>query len=178
MACALLSSACSTPMSSLEILDYRDGGDARRYRETFDEAFFDVDAQGNMDVVLRRADPGSENPGLDITQVVHIHTVWRSVPGTTVAERTQINATVTYHVIHGNVGASFEGAGSVFFTQSRHRDALEGTIDLAVLIPTRRLGGGSAIFSRAEISGAFYARKNRRKLVRIINDSERLFPRR
>ncbi len=166
---------CSARNSTFQITDYRQGAQAKRYRETMDEAYYDFDAQGNVDIVLRRSQPAQSDPQHDITQVIHIRTVWRSIPGETVAERTQLNGTIRYHIVHGGVGATFEGAGSVFYRLDRSEESLSGSLDQALLRPKRRLGAGSDIFKRAELAGRFQATRDRRRVVRIINDMERLF---
>ncbi|UCE61243.1 MAG: hypothetical protein JSU63_05735 [Phycisphaerales bacterium] len=166
---------CAARSSTFDILDYREGGPARRYRETMKEAYFDVDGQGNVDIVLRRSEPGLEDSTTDIAQVIHLRTVWRSIPGNTVAERAQINGTVRYHILQGGIGATFEGAGAIFCTLDQEKNALSGTLDRALLKPTRRLNAGADIFKHAQLTGAFRARRDHRRVARIINDMERLF---
>lgn len=165
--------ACSVQSTTFQVIDHREPGDARTYSETFDEAYFDLDPHGNVDLVLRRG--GDANPGESITQVIHIKSFWRSIPGETVAHRSQINATVVYHIVVGRTGATFEGAGSVFFRHDRKKDVLTGSLDLAFLRPTRELVAGNPLFRRAELSGEFRAARNPRRVVRIINDMNQLF---
>ena len=171
----LFTSGCVTRTSTFQIVDYRKPGDAARYQEAFDEAYYNLDGEGNMDIVLRRIEPTRAGRTSDLTQVIHLRTVWRSIPGRTVAERTQINGTVSYLIVHGRTGAAFEGAGSVFFREDRGKDTLRGSLDQAILKPTRSLPEGGHLFHRAELSGEFRAVRDRRKVVRIINDMNRLF---
>lgn len=166
---------CRAPSTAFEIVDYRQPGDARRYRETFDEAYYYVDDHGNLDLVLRRCTPAGGTSSHGITQVIHMRTVWRSIPGTTVAHRSQINATVSYLIVSGSMGGSFEGAGSVFFDQRKGEDVITGSLDLAILRPKRRLLSGEDLFKRAELTGTFTARRDPRRVVRIINEMNRLF---
>lgn len=166
---------CSARTSTFEIVDYRESGQPKRYRETFNEAYYDVDPHGNVEIVFRRSEPSEADPDREITQVVHIRSVWRSIPGWTVAHSTQINGTVGYLILTGRVGATFEGAGSVFFNENHRKNRLKGTLDLALLRPTRRLAGGNPIFERAELKGKFRAKRDRRRLVRLVNDMNRLF---
>jgi hypothetical protein len=158
-----------------EITDYRDPGGPKLYRETFDEAYYTIDDHGNVDLVLRRATESKSNPEHEVIQVVHIRSVWRSIPGETVAHRTQINATVVYHIISGRVGGTFEGAGSVFFKEDKRRGMLTGTLDLARLRPKRRLVADSSLFKLAELCGEFRATRDPRRVVRTINEMNRLF---
>lgn len=170
---------CAGSGSVFEIVDYRPDAPPRRYQEVFSEAFYEFDGTGNVDVVLRRSQPGAGQPDLAITQIIHMRSLWRSIPGETVADRTQINGTVTYCIISGNLGATFEGAGSLFFTHNERRDILEGSLELAMLRPTRQLTSTSDFFDKAELSGRFTARRDGRRVARIVNDIERRFgPRR
>ncbi len=166
---------CSVRPSGFEIVDYQDGGVAKRYSETFDEAYYDLDPQGNVNIVLRR-EGGREGAGRsEVKQIICIRGVWRPVPGRTGTHSTQINATVSYYIVGGRIGDTLEGAGSVYFTQNRKEDTLSGTLEHAVLRPQRQLAPGEPLFARAELSGEFLAIRDRRQVVRIMNDADRLF---
>lgn len=166
---------CSARISTFQITDYRELGEAKRYRETFDEAYYTLDKDGNLDLVLRRLEPSESDPKHIITQVIHIRSVWRCIPGETVTHRTQINGTVSYHIISGRVGASFDGAGSLFFRRDKRTETVTGTLELASLHPRRGLAGGADLFRQAELSGQFHARRDPRRVVRIINEMNRFF---
>jgi hypothetical protein len=167
---------CAPTVSRFFVTDHRDGGEAKAYSETFDEAYYRKCADGNVDVVLRRSAPGAGDPGEIITQVIHLRSLWRSIPGTTVAESSQINAAVCYMIELGGSGATFEGTGSLFFDESADGKTLTGSLDYALLKPTRRTGQGPDVFNRAELSGTFTARHDPRRTVRGINQIERTFP--
>ena len=174
-----MAAGCARSGSVFEIVDYRPDGPPHRYQEVFSEAFYEFDGTGNVDVVLRRSQPSAERADLEITQIIHLRSVWRPIPGETVADRTQINGTVTYCIISGNLGATFEGAGSIFFTHNERKDLLKGSLDLAMLRPTRQLTSTSDFFDKAELSGRFTARRDGRRVRRIVNDINRRFgPRR
>jgi len=175
LAAAIGIGGCAERLSRMEITDYREGGSPARYQEVFRDAYFDIDASGNVDVVLVRGgdDGGGESDRL--TQIVHIRSLWRSIPGRTVADRTQINATVRYYMVSGAFGETFEGAGSVFFRRDRRRDTLSGSLDLARLKPARRLASDGAIFQRADFAGEFHAVRDRRRVVRLVHDVDRRF---
>lgn len=169
------STGCSTRLATFEIIDYPKPGEERRYRETFDEAFYSLDGHGNVDVVLRSLTDGGSDPSGAVTQIIHIHGFWRSIPGSTVAHSTQLNATVAYHILTGRVGATFEGAGSVFFKHDHRNGVLVGKLDLATLQPKRRLAGGSPLFQRATLRGRFHAEHDPRRVVQIVNEMNRRF---
>lgn len=166
---------CAAHPSAFKIVDYKEAGDAKHYRETFDEAYYDLDPQGNVNIVVRRAGGRRGAGESEITQIVRIRGVWRSVPGRTTSHKTKINATVSYYVVGGRIGDTFEGAGSVFFTQDRGKKTLKGSLDRAVLRPKRQLASGEPLFARAELSGSFRAVRDPRQVVRIANEADRLF---
>jgi hypothetical protein len=166
---------CASPSSKFEIVDYREPGGPKRYAELFDEAYYNLDDDGNVEIVLRRIGPPEVNLGQGITQVIRLHTFWRSIPGNTVATQSQINATVRYHLVAGRTGVTFEGAGSLFFNVNPTEGTLTGSLDRAVLHPRHRLTSGDGLFQRAELSGEFHATHDPRRVRRITNEMDRLF---
>ena len=171
----VVQAGCAQRETVFDIVDHRSGESAILYRETFDEAYFDVDAAGTVDVVLRRVQRDTRDARDDFTQIIRIRCLWEAIPGRTNADSSQINATVGYHVVAGGIGASFDGAGSVFFKLNRKGTELRGTVEDAVLLPRHREGTGGRLFANAAISGEFCAVRNARKLVRIVNETDRFF---
>ena len=165
---------CSARQSVFRITDYRDTHEPITYTETFGEAYYSIDGQGNLDLVLRRNTPGEKDHGEPITQIVHIRSFWRSIPGRTVASSSQINSTISYLIMTGRVGAAFEGAGSVFFKENRSQDTLTGSLEEASLSPTKQRSGGMDLFGHARLTGTFRATHDRRRTVRIINEIEQM----
>jgi len=172
---ALMAAGCGGRSSRFEVVDYRAAGQVSAYHEAFEEAYYRVTAGGDVDVVLRRVHDPAVAGGPPLTQVIHVHSIWTSIPGTTVAESAQINGTVSYFITDGGSGAAFEGAGSVFFRRSRDGTELTGEVERVFLTPQRRLNGGQALFTRAELSGAFVAKRDPQRVVRILNETQRLF---
>ena len=164
---------CSTPVSMLEIVDHRAPGMTRRYREQFEESYYSFDQRGNVEIVLRRSSSGRTNPSDIIRQTVHIRSLWQSIPGQTVAHRTQINATVVYTITSGHISQTFEGAGSVFYTLHRWTGELTGALELATLRPTSRTSAPSSLFKQAELAGTFRATHDPRRVLRIVNEMTR-----
>jgi hypothetical protein len=171
-----LAAGCAVPRNTFVITDHRMAGDSQRYCESFDEAYYDVDGYGDLNLVLRRTSGEGKSDSRTVEQVLHIRTVWRSIPGETIAHDSQINATVSYYIVAGRTGASFEGAGSVFFQESRARDRLSGSLDLALLRPGPKIGGeATGLFERAELRGAFHAIRDPRRTHRLVHDVQRRF---
>ena len=160
-------------VSVIRVVDHREGGASERFIESFNEAWYDLDEHGNVDLVLRRSARPHEGTNSPLNQIVHIRSVWRSVPGRTPSQRTQINGTITYYLVSGRTGTAYDGAGSIFFKEKRGR--LIGAIELAKLRPTRHLISSSPLFARAEVSGEFTAVRDRRRVVQLVNDMNRLF---
>lgn len=168
-------SACSVTPSTFTITDYRAFGDSKQYQETFDEGYYDIDPQGNINVVLRSISESSDGPGHEIAQVVHLRTLWRSVPGETVADETQLNATVGYYILTGQAGAAYEGAGSLFYKKMKRKPVVTGTLDLASIKPTRSLAVGQELFERGTLRGRFTAIHDPRRVVAITNEMNQRF---
>lgn len=166
---------CATRPTVFEIINYRGPGVVERFHQTFTEAYYDIDGHGNVDVVLRVESPTENGAGGRIVQLIHLRTFWRSVPGVTVADRTQLNGTVTYCVISPSLVSSFEGAGSVFCSKRRGRDELTGEVELARLTPCKVVAGGDPLFVRSELSGTFSAVRDPRRVTVLVNEIERVF---
>ena len=173
--CMFAVAGCSPRSSTFQIVDHREGHSPRYYQESFDEGYYDLDSHGNMDIVLRRREPSQRDSKVELAQVIHIRSFWKPIPGTTVAERSQINSSVSYCIRNGKVGATFEGAGSVFFKQNRQENRLVGTLEHVTLRPKRRLAGGGAVFEQVNLSGSFRALRDSRRVARILNELDRLF---
>jgi hypothetical protein len=171
----LVSAGCTRPDTSFEIVNYRDHGQIEHLRETFPEAYYDVDREGNIDIVLRAESKRSADNGSRIVQIVRLRSFWRCMPGRTVANRTQLNATVTYCVISPAIVASYAGAGSLFVSQGKHADELTGEVELARLSPGTMVVGDDPVFERSELSGTFQARRDPRQVTRLVNEIERVF---
>lgn len=161
-------------VSVVRLVDHREAGKTERFRESFHEAWYRLDDHGNIDLVLRR--PGRPRDGMDgsLTQLIHIRSIWRPIPGRTVADRTQINGTITYYIVSGRSGTAYDGAGSVFFKRMRG-GRLIGAIEHAKLRPTRHLVSSSPLFARAEISGEFTAVHDPRRVIQLVNEMNALF---
>jgi len=166
---------CVAHGSRLEVVDFSEEGSPHHYAEDFDEAYYDIDPQGNLDLILRRVQRGRMSGKPDVTQIVHVQSVWKSIPGQTIAHDDQINATVTYAVMVASTGHTFEGAGSVFFRSHKGTSVLTGSLGRAVVKPTRRNSPTRPLFSKAELSGRFRAMRDAQKVKTIKNDLRRVF---
>ena len=169
----LLTAGCAPESSTFQITDHRQGAQTQRYCETFEEAYYDLNSEGNIDIALRRVSPSSTGPGRTITQVIHLHSFWRSIPGKTTAETTQINGTVRYMIRTGYGAVIFEGTGSIFFEQNAAEDEITGALEYALLSPAHRLSTAPELFENAELTGEFRAVRNPRQVVRLVNELNR-----
>lgn len=178
---AVVVAGCARPGATLNIIDVTPAGSPARYRQVFEEAYFDFDANRTANIVLLSRSADLRDPDSTIRQTVHIRSVWESVPGDTIAEKTQINATIRYVLQSGGLVGFYEGGGSLIFDASDSGDELEGTIELARLRPAQRgIGhaqpgtGGEAIFQLPIVEGKFRAVRNRRRVARVVNEVDRL----
>lgn len=167
---------CARPEGrAFQIVDHRDNGSTSRYRETFGPGTFDVGPTGNYEIVLVKQQINATDPAANIEQLIHIRTMWQSIPGRTVADKTQINAIVSYFIQSGEVGQAYEGAGSLFNTANRDGTALSGSLDLARLRPVRQLAASANLFDRVDISGRFTATRDRKRTEQLAHEMDRRF---
>lgn len=171
----LVAGGCTPgPRNSLRVVNYSPSGEREELREAFDDAWYTLDEAGNADIVLVSSQPDPAVPRGTIQQALHIRTVWRSVPGRTTAETTQVNGTIRYRITSSEGSQSYEGAGSLFFHQATWSDRLIGEVEFATLHP---LPGASTtpLFHRAEVTVQFAARHDPRRTTRLANDLARWF---
>ena len=177
LAAVALNQGCSGNQTRFEITNYLGVGQTEYYHEFFDDCFYATGEAGNVDLVLRRCvAPGQDcNVEGHLTQIVHVRTVFRAVPGRTHADSTMINGLVSYAIITDHGAVCFEGGGFLFCEENQHEKTLHGQLELSKLHPTRRVGQIGDIFDRAELKGTFTARPDRKKVVEILNEMDRLF---
>jgi len=166
---------CASPGATVRLLDYSDSATPQPYVESFPEAYYALDHQGNVDLVLRRVEESSAGEG-EVVQLVHLRSFWRSLPGRTVADATQINAAVRYEITTAGERFRLEGAGSVFFSESLEGDELVGSVDEAHLKAAVEAERGELPFSRVKFSARFRAQCDRRRVTRWVNELDRSFP--
>jgi hypothetical protein len=173
--CILAFAGCGPQTTRFNVVDYPTDGPPSHYFEDFRECYYSTDASGRFDVVARRIGVPERGGVGKITQVVHLRGIWHPDPGRTYAEQTMINATVSYMIVDGSGGASFEGGGFVSFREDYARTTAFGKLELAKLAPVRSLGEGKRIFERAEVRGEFTATRDRLHLTRILTEMRHLF---
>jgi len=172
----MLAPGCARPKEkAFQIVDHRKDGSVSRFRETFGPGSFDVGPTGNYEIVLVNEQFDANDPSANISQVLHIRTLWQSIPGRTVADRTQINCIVSYYIVSGQLGQAYEGAGSLFISADRDGERLTGTLDLARLKPVRQLAASAELFNRVDIAGRFTAARDRKRTQQLANDMDRRF---
>jgi hypothetical protein len=166
---------CTSPGATVRLLDYRGSGPAQPYAESFPEAYYALDAEGNVDVILRRVAAGSDGEG-EVVQVLHLRSFWRSIPGRTVADTTQINAAVRYEIVMAGEVLRLEGAGSAFYSESREGAELVGEVEEAFLKASGQAEGVELPFGRVKLSAQFRAQCDPRRVRRWVNELDRSFP--
>jgi hypothetical protein len=171
----VLAAGCGVHTTKFFIDDHRGGVPAARYYEEFPECYYSLDAHNHVDIVARRQSRGDRPDSPPVVQVVHIRRVWAAVPGQTLAEQSMINATVSYFIVGPEGGASFEGGGFVTFEENREETGIAGQLESSSLTPQRQAGLGSDLFERISVTGTFQATRDKRRVVRLLNETRRLF---
>ena len=172
--CILLP-ACRSNVTRFEVIDYSSNADPLHYFQEFDECYYRVDGEGNIDIVARRRGRPTNRVDDGPVQVVHLRTIYQSVPGQTPVERTMTNATVSYIIMDHGTGVSFDGAGFLLCTIHRNGRELTATLEESTLRPMRRLGtAGPQVFERPCVTGRIYAQLDPRRTLRILNESRHL----
>lgn len=103
-----------------------------------------------------------------LAQLIHINVFWLPHPGKTHADSTQTNATIKYCLLVGGQVISYQGAGFVYFKQSRDGQTITGRIESATLTPNSSLDQGLDLFGPSRIQGTFTARRDRRQVVALL----------
>jgi len=176
--CAMLilaTTGCEPRSTRFQVVDYGPTGEQGRFFEEFDECCYARHPNGTVDVVARRRGRLMGQEEEPTTQVIHLHCIWRPVPGSTAVESTQVNATISYWILGPLGGVALEGGGFVFSQENHSRDTLTGNVESSALRPVRRIGQGPSLFDRVELTGKFRAVHDRRRTIRLINEMKTQF---
>jgi hypothetical protein len=164
---------CGERRTAFNMVTIDPTGASERFHETFDECYFSVSPHRRVDVIARRViETGPDEP--PISQLVHLRTAYRTMPGVTHAESSMINATVHYVILDGFGGTCYEGAGHLSTHESRDGRVMTGKLEHAQVTRNRHIGQGGDIFVRAKLRGGYHAVRNRRKVVAMLNEINRL----
>lgn len=170
-ALALLLGGCqSTPDNRVEVTDYRLDGVVARHFEDFEESLYSVSDDGLADIILRKTATHSQDPTQKITQIIHLQTFWKPHPTRTFANDSMINAKISYVMLRGSSGVSYDGGGFVDYRRKKKKSIIYGTIEGGELQPLRAIGSDIAIFDKPILYGDFKATRDDRRVRRIIND--------
>ncbi len=157
LALAVSAAGCHPPETRVHIRDFQHPGGPRSLHQNFDEAYYTIDPDGKLRLVLRNEAPSIAIPTENISQVLLIETFWRPIPGITFVESSMINANLTYLIRSGPTARAYEGNGFVSFKENRRKGLLTGKIESANLRPTGQFGNPPAPFGRAHLDGTFRA---------------------
>ncbi len=164
---------CGTPPNRIYIQTFSEPAAPRKYLTDFTEAYFARSADGGVDILLRWNEPAQADPTQYTEQIVHAHSFWTPVLGTTRAEASMINASLRFMILTPPTGVGYEGAGFLSFQINRAGDTLEGRIESGELSPRQVAGGAKEPFGPARIEGRIRAVNNRRQLLRLLHEAER-----
>jgi hypothetical protein len=170
IAVTLGSAGCHPRTTHIRIEDFSHPDGPRSLFQDFDDAYYKLDAAGDLDLLLRRHSPSEAIPTEHITQTILVRTYWRPIPGTTHVESSMINAKITYVIQSGRAMRVYEGNGFVSFSEHRKDRSLSGRIESGHLRPTGEIGDPPHPFGRARIEGVFRALNDPRRATRILTD--------
>ena len=172
-AAAALIAGCQPQATRIRIQDFLHPDGPRSLYQEFDEAYYQLDAAGSLQLVLRRQSPSQAIPTETISQIILVETFWRPIPGTTYVESTMINAKLTYLIRSGRTTRAYEGNGFVSFREARGGESLSGRIESAQLKPTAQMGRPPRPFGSAHLEGSFRALRKPRRATAILTDLTR-----
>ncbi len=171
---AILLPACRSHVTRFEVIDYSPEAEPLHYFQEFDECYYRVDGEGNIDIVARRRGSPTNREDDGPVQVVHLRSIFRPVPGLTPVERTMTNATVSYIILDRGDGVSFDGAGFLLCKIHRNGRELTATLEESTLQPMRHMGAGPQVFQRPRVTGRIHAQLDPRRTHRILNETRHL----
>lgn len=164
---------CGPRETRIEIQSFREDGEVELLFQQFDTCYYALSAGGNMDIVMQSETPSQIDPTQTILQTVHLRGFWKPIPGTTLAEETMINGTVCYMIVTGTAAVGYQGGLFISFKENSRRGRLTGKVESSRLVPLRKRGGAQEPFAAALATGTFVAKRDRRRVVKILNDIER-----
>lgn len=164
---------CAPPPNRIYIETFEEPLAPKKYTTDFTEAYFARSADGGLDILLRWKQPTQADPTQEMEQIVHAHTFWVPVYGTTRAEASMLNTTLRFMILTPPTGVGYQGAGFLTFTIDRAGERLDGRIESGELAPKQAVGGARKPFGPARISGRIRAVRDRRQLLRLLQEAER-----
>jgi hypothetical protein len=164
---------CAPRETRIEIQSFRSGGEAELLFQEFDTCYYAMTAGGHMDIVMQRETPSQVDPAQTIAQAVHLRGFWKPIPGTTLAEESMINGTICYMIVTGTAAVGYQGGLFMSFRENVKLGRLTGKLESSRLEPLRKRGGAKEPFASALAKGTFVAERDRRRVVKILNDMER-----
>ncbi|UCG34209.1 MAG: hypothetical protein JSU68_06150 [Phycisphaerales bacterium] len=161
---------CQPRTTRIRIQDFSHPDGPRSLFQEFDDAYYQLDAAGDLNLLLRRRSPSEAIPTEHITQTILVRSYWRPIPGTTRVESSMINAKITYVIQSGRATRVYEGNGFVSFSEHQKGQSLSGRIESGQLRPTGEIGDPPHPFGRARIEGTFRAIRKPRRGTAILTD--------
>lgn len=168
-----VATGCAPRETRLEIQAFRDDGETELLFQQFETCYYALSAGGHMDIVMQSETPSRIDPTQTILQAVHLRGFWKPLPGTTLAEETMINGTVCYMIVTGTAAVGYHGGLFISFKENPRRGRLTGKVESSRLTPLRKRGGAQEPFAAALAKGTFVAKRDRRRVVKILNEMER-----
>ncbi len=186
---------CRKQETRFDIYSTGDRDNPELFTEFFEPGAFSISGLNNWrivfempEVMIQVEEPTAEGQSdgaageptvrnVPMAQYVQIEVFWQPLPGTTYAESSQINASIVYCLVTASDAISYEGAGFVYFSQSRDGETIEGRIESATLVPVRRAGSPRDIFGPCRLNAEFTAEKDAARVVSVVRRLQKLLGR-
>ena len=157
--CALV--GCQSPRTTrIELTTFDAKGAAKLHYSEFRRASYRMSPGNELELVFRSERPSSIDPTQAITQIVYIKSFWKSIPGTTYADSSQINARVQYALLTPPTGMRYDGSAFIHYGFQTGTGRLVGTLEDGTLSPRYRMGDAADPLGPCRFSGKFVATEN------------------
>jgi hypothetical protein len=160
---------CGERRTAFNMVTIDPTGASERFHETFDECYFSVSPHRRVDVIARRViETGPDEP--PISQLVHLRTAYRIHARGDPCRKQHDQRDGSLCVRR----TTCYGAGHLSTHESRDGRVMTGKLEHAQVTRNRHIGQGGDIFVRAKLRGGYHAVRNRRKVVAMLNEINRL----
>lgn len=148
---------CTRPTGSLELTSYKDPYFPETYEVELDECAYYAGPGGDYHIVGRATHIPEDNPGGEITQLLHVHLFWQPRPGKTFDNPSSVDATIRYAILTEQGAAIYCGTAFVYPKKHRTGDDITVKIESARLRLESQDGEPPELIGTARLRGKFVA---------------------
>jgi len=172
---ALIAVGCASEPMRVHLTTYDETGAAQEHYADFTRAYYTTGPNGLMAWALSTEQPSPDDPTQIVTQIVHIREIWKTRPGKTFANASQINAQVRYAILTPPTGVRYDGSAFITYKSKRFSDVQICEIEAGRLTPSKRMGDVTVPFGPARFNGTFEATENQATVAEAAQLIDALF---